>query len=110
MQTDEEKKELGKKELEILGMMFERWIKADFNWALEYINKNGSTGEDEEWDFLRRDWIDKLESWIGPWVRRLYETGYITGEDVDEFGEMAAETITTALNALYTIGGNNRNE
>jgi len=107
---NEEKHKLGTKELEILDMMFKRWVRADFNWALSIIEKQGSSGEDDEWDFLRREWIDKLESWMGPWVSRLRKMNYITDEDVSNFGSEAAETINMMLAALYALGGNNKNE
>lgn len=103
-------KNLGREELGTLRMMFRRWVKSDFDWAVNIIKEKGSSGEKDEWDFLRREWIDKLENWMGPWVRRLLKTEYITEEEVREFGEEAMHAINTALEALYALGGNNRDE
>jgi len=108
--VEEEDLKLGREELETLAMMFKRWVKADFNWAVEVLEKQGSTREEDEWDFLRREWIDKLENWIGPRVRRLFQTEYITESDVRDFGNEAAIVIRIALSALYALGGNNKNE
>lgn len=107
---DEEKHKKGKKELETLSMMFERWLKSDFNWALRVVQKEGRTWEEDEWDFLRRDWIDKLESWVGPFVRRLHDTGYITSDELSEFGRNAAENIKIMLEALDKLGVKENNE
>ena len=110
MHDDDKKKELGQAELEVLKDMFERWIKSDVVWAANIIATKGSTGEDDEWDFLRRDWIEKLEVWMAPYLIRLYRTGYITEDELRKFGEEATHTIKTMLEALYALGGSLGNE
>ena len=103
MKENEEKLKKGKKELDTLMMMFKRWVKSDVDWAAGIIATQGTTGEEDEWDFMRREWIDKLESWVGPFVRRLRETEYITDRQVEQFGGEAARTIALFLNALYKL-------
>lgn len=111
MPDDNDKLKSGKKELEILMLMFERWVKSDFDWALEIINTQGCTGEEGEWDFLRRDWVDKLENWMSPFLFRLYRTGYITEDDLRKFGADAYDFISLMLTALYVLsGGTKKNE
>jgi hypothetical protein len=107
---DEDKLKQGRDELHTLMIMFKRWVKSDFDWAVDIINKQGSTGEEKEWDFLRREWIDKLESWIGPFISRLLATKYVTENDVRKFGEEAAHTMKIMLKALYALGGSSVNE
>jgi hypothetical protein len=102
--------DIGKEELNTLSMMFERWLKSDFDWAVKILVEEGSSGEEDEWDFLRREWIDKLENWIGPFVRRLEVTEYITEGDVRDFGLKAVELIDLMLEALYILGGNKSDE
>lgn len=111
MNEQERKLKQGKKELGTLQMMFSRWLKSDVDWAIGIIATKGATGEDDEWDFLRREWIDKLENWVGPFVRRLWDTEYITEKQVRNFGVNAAHTIQIMLHALYKLSrGNKTNE
>jgi len=99
----EDKRKMGQQTLDTLREMFGRWIKSDVIWALDIINRGEATGEEDEWDFLRHDWICKLEEWIAPYMIRLKHTEYITKEDCDNFGEWAATTIEVALAALYAL-------
>lgn len=107
MHTDEEKKEYGAQELEVLKMMFERWMKSDITWAAGYIQEHGNTGEEGEWDFVREDWVEKFGQWIRPYLNRLEETEYITRQDWIDYNDWAYETMDIMLAVLYKLGEEN---
>lgn len=99
----EEKLKLGDSELEVLRGIFSRWLKSDFDWAVDIIIKQGRTGAEDEWDFMRIDWIGKYEEWLYPYLMRLYQTEYITGEQRREFNDWAYDQIALMLDALYNL-------
>jgi hypothetical protein len=52
----EKKLNMGEEELDVLKGIWLRWIKSDFDWAVEEVLQNGRTGEEDEWEFMRLDW------------------------------------------------------
>lgn len=101
---EEEKLEMGRKELDILKGMFKSWLKSDFTWAVNVVIEDGVSGEEGEWDFMFAEWRDKLENWMSPYVFRLYKTGYITQKDLEAFGSEAYSAMSTMLSAVYALG------
>lgn len=99
----EQKLEHGASELDVLRGIFSRWLKSDFDWAVNNIIQQGRSGEEDEWDFMRLDWIGKYEEWLYPYVMRLFQTEYITGEQRREFNDWAYEQMALMLTALYNL-------
>jgi len=110
MKTEEERLEMGHKALDELSGMFRAWLKSDFNWALEIVEKEGATGEKDEWKFLWSEWTDKLENWMLPWVIRLRETKYITPDDTEKFVSERYNNMKVMLEAIYALSGDTQNE
>ncbi len=104
MHTKEEREKYGQLELETLRRMFERWVKSDITWAVNYMHNNTVLKDGEEWDYLHEEWVEKLDEWITPYVKRLVETEYITDEDTGVFGEWAYGLMATMLQVLYKLG------
>ena len=102
--TPEEKLVMGRDELQTLKQIFERWMKSDISWAIDYIRSYGSTHEEDEWDFLREDWLEKFSQWIRPYLNRLEETQYITRDDWVEYCDWAYVTIEIMMQVLYKLG------
>ena len=92
-----------KKEMETLSIMWARWLKSDFDWALRTIIKEGKPVEEGEWDFLRSDWMEKFEHWMYPLIQRLKETKYITDEEVREFVNKVYALMDTTLELIYKL-------
>jgi hypothetical protein len=110
MHTEEEKIELGYKELDILRRMFKAWLKSDFNWALGIITSEGTSGEEDEWDFLWRDWVEKLDTWLLPYAIRLRETEYVTEGILKDFVEELYDDMKVMLLAIKALTEGAKNE
>ena len=101
--TPDDKLELGESELEVLKNIFSRWLKSDFDWAVGILINEGSSGEEDEWDFLRTDWVDKYETWLYPYIMRLRDTEHITKEQTRFFNNWAYDQMALMLEALYSL-------
>jgi hypothetical protein len=104
MHEEEGKLEKGRKALDELRGMFKAWLKSDFNWAVGIVIKDGATGEEDEWDFLLKEWTDKLENWMSPYIFRLKATGYITENDIRAFAEEAYGNMLIMLATIRVLG------
>lgn len=101
--SPEKKLEMGVNELETLMNIFSRWLKSDFDWAVGLLINEGSSGEEDEWDFLRIDWIQKYEDWLYPYLMRLHQTEHITDDQKRDFNNWAYDQIFLMLEALYGL-------
>ncbi len=101
--TPEEKMALGKDELETLRMMWHRWLKSDIDWAAEIITEQGGVQSDEEFMFLKGDWIEKWETWMYPYIERLWKTEHITEKEAWEFNDWAYDLMQIALDAIHNM-------
>jgi hypothetical protein len=110
MHTEEEKLEIGCKELDMLRGMFRAWLKSDFNWAVEIVTTKGTTGEDDEWDFLLDDWREKFTDWLGPYLLRIRDTKYATEKEIGAFGAEMFGNMKIMLEAIYALTGDVNNE
>jgi hypothetical protein len=104
MHTPEESEQYGQEELETLRHIFERWIKSDVTWAVEYMHTHDILNDGTEWDYLRGEWNEKLNEWINPYVLRLRQTEYITDDDTKAFVEWAYNLMEIMLQVLYKLG------
>lgn len=102
--SPEEKLRRGADELDTLRQIYERWLKSDIDWAVEELHTNGSSGNEDEWEFLRGDWLEKWEQWLKPYVNRLHETEHLTDEQVREFIAWIYDTIEIMMAVLYKLG------
>lgn len=100
-ETLAERHKKGFLELEVLDMMFQRWLKSDVVWAL----KQNRTYEEDEWDFLKQDWLEKFWDWMYPFVDRLYKTDYISRDTKEGFIGECYYHMNIMLELLYKIGG-----
>lgn len=101
--TPEDKVALGEQEMETLRMMWQRWLKSDCDWAARIIVEQGGIKEETEFDFMLLDWKEKFETWMYPYVERLWKTEHITKEEAYDFNEWAYHMMTLALQALYAL-------
>ena len=99
----EDKLKLGEDELKVLKDIWLRWLKSDFDWAVNYTLQYGRNNEEDEWDFLRREWIGKYDEWLYPYIYRLYRTEHITQEQKDDFSAWADNEMMIKLEALYSL-------
>lgn len=99
--TSEEKRELGQDELVTLRAMWARWLQRDILWASEVITQGKELGGD--WDFLIDEWKEKFHEWLYPYLKRLYETEYLTEQEIGEFGTWAYGLMPTALDAIKKL-------
>ena len=98
------KQEMGLDELKTLREMWKRWLQRDVMWAAEVVVKQGGqTHELDEWTFLEEDWKEEFHEMMYPYVRRLYETEYITEQDAGEFVSFAHILMDTALDAIRLL-------
>ncbi len=98
------KGELGVDELKTLKRMWARWLHSDVRWAAEVVVKNaGQTHKLSEWDFLEEEWKEDFYEQMYPYVRRLYETEYITEQEAGEFVSYAYALMATALEAIRLL-------
>jgi len=93
--------ELGKQELETLKLMWHRWLKRDVTWAAEIVVKQGGILVENEFEFLRDDWLEKFETWMYPYVERLKDTEYITIEDAQDINAWAYGLMDVVLDAIH---------
>ncbi len=110
MHTEEERIEIGRKALNELRGMFRAWLKSDFVWAVEVVTAKGTTGEDDEWDFLLDDWREKFTDWLGPYLLRLRETEYATEKEIGAFGEEMLGNMKIMLEAIYALSEDTKDE
>lgn len=101
--TPEEKRALGLGELGTLRQIWNRWLRSDCNWAAEIIVKQGGVQSEDEFDFLLSDWKEKFETWLYPYVERLWKTDHLTKEEAYEFSDWAYTRMDVALKALYLM-------
>jgi hypothetical protein len=97
------KRELGLDELKVLREMWKRWLQRDIIWAAEEVIKQGGQSHDGEWDYLVGEWKENFYAWMYPYVRRMYETEYITEDEAGEFVGFAYSLMDTALDAIRLL-------
>lgn len=97
------KEEMGLDELATLREMWKRWLQRDIMFASEVVIKQGGQSHDGEWEFLREEWIENFYQWMYPYVRRMYETEYITEDEAGEFASFAYALVETALDAIRLL-------
>jgi hypothetical protein len=83
--------------------MWHRWLKSDIVWAAEIITKQGGVQSDDEFAFLKNDWNEKWETWMYPYVERLWKTEHITKEEAFEFNDWAYGLMEVALDAIHNM-------
>lgn len=66
-----------RKEFDVYEMKLIQWMNGDLAYAL----REGGGG----WGFLARDMDEKFWEWMFPAIRRLYECGYCTNDEIKEF-------------------------
>lgn len=96
-------REMGLDELSTLREMWKRWLQRDIIWAAEVVIKQGGQTHDGEWDYLVEDWKDNFHEWMYPYVKRMYETEYITENDASGFTAFAYSLMDTALDAIRLL-------
>jgi hypothetical protein len=98
------KRDMGLDELNTLKEMWKRWLHRDVVWAAEVVvAQGGQTHKEDEWAFLEGEWKEDFYMWMYPYVRRLYETEYITEDDAGEFVGFAYTLMDTALDAIRLL-------
>jgi len=97
------KEEMGVDELKTLKGMWKRWLHRDIIFASEVVIKQGGQSHDGEWDFLMEEWKENFYIWMYPYVKRLYETEYITEQEAGEFVSFAYTLMDTALDAIRLL-------
>ncbi len=102
--------EMGRKELDVLRGMFRVWLESDFRWALEIVIAGEATGENDEWDFLWEEWVEKFENWMVPYVLRLRDTEHTTTKDLNGFGTEMYNNMKLMLSAIYALSEEAKNE
>jgi hypothetical protein len=93
----------GEQEMVTLRQIWQRWLKSDCDWAAKIIVEQGGVKEEDEFDFLLEDWREKFETWLYPYVERLWKTEHITPEEACEFAGWASWMMGLALTALHTL-------
>ncbi|MBI5574911.1 MAG: hypothetical protein HY896_00940 [Deltaproteobacteria bacterium] len=66
-----------RKELETLKGMVLNWKKDYLGWA----------PPDGGWEYLPQELMEEIETHISPYIRRMYECGYLNPSEIREFME-----------------------
>ena len=72
-------------------------------WASEVLVVQGGQKEEGEWDFLIEEWKEDFHTHLYPYLRRLFETEYITEQQGGEFVSYAYIMMQLALDAIRKL-------
>uniref|UniRef100_A0A7V4JRJ7 Uncharacterized protein n=1 Tax=Thermodesulfobacterium geofontis TaxID=1295609 RepID=A0A7V4JRJ7_9BACT len=80
---------------EIIQKELESLMKIILNWKEDYMSSAGGIKE-----FLVKEFEQEIETYVFPYVRRLYEMKYLTENEAKKFMELIYEQINDLYNML----------
>lgn len=86
--------EIIREELKALRSMVLTWKESYLRWA-------SPAGESE---FVVREFLEEIESYVYPYLRRLYECQYLSAAEVNEFMEFCYYQVGDLRDALRETG------
>ncbi len=79
-----------RKELEVLRGMVLTWKQSHLGWA----------PPDGGGEFLVRDFLEEIEEYVYPYVKRMFQCDYLTQSEVKEFMEFCYNQVRDLSNSL----------
>jgi archaellum biogenesis protein FlaJ (TadC family) len=80
---------------EIIQKELESLMKIVLNWKEDYLSSAEGVKE-----FLVKEFEQEIETYVSPYVRRLYEMKYLTENEAKEFMELIYEQVNDLYNML----------
>ncbi|MCI0484957.1 MAG: hypothetical protein L0Y78_10290 [candidate division NC10 bacterium] len=71
-------------------------------WKRDYLESAPSDGGGE---FLAQDFLEEIDSYVYPYVRRIYECNHLSGSEAKEFLDFCYDQVEELRNSLREAEG-----